>query len=421
MDTILYFAHYTLLLAFGIALSACFSGVRITSKENIIILSILFVICGLCQLGAYILFDEQLVWEIYPLIAHLPITILLCIRYRKRLATALAAVFTAYLCCQPAKWFGLMIEAITGNYTAAQISRILTLLAVGFVSIQYLSTCISDINNQDSRSVWIFVMIPMVYYFFDYSMSVYSDLWSQNNQTATEFLPFFLCVVYMVFCVLYYKQCEQKADAERKEQVIRITVEQQAKEIAASKRSEHEIRILRHDMRLFLNNLSLCIDNGDMENAKKMIAGISSSVESTVLHRYCQNDTINYVLSNFNSQCQALSIPFSVSVALTDELPDEILFSTILSNALDNALNSQKYLHESKRSIKLMLKSNNGKTLLSVTNPFARRPVFVDGIPISTKHGHGYGTQSIRYMTERLGGNCMFTVEDNLFILRVVI
>lgn len=421
MDTILFFTHYALLLLFGVLLSMAFAGVRLSSGKNIAIISAMFVACGISQLGAYVLFDEAFVWQIYPLIAHLPNILLLCAYYRKPLATALAAVSTAYLCCQPANWFGLMLEAVTGSYPAEQVSRILILLAVGFVSIRYLTSYISDLYNKDRRSIWIFGMIPMIYYLFDYSMDIYSDLWSLNNRTAVEFLAFFLCIVYLSFCVVYYKEYEKKADAERKEQLIRITVEQQAKEIEAAKRSEHEVRLLRHDMRLFLNNLSLCMENGDMDTARKMIAGISSSVEATVLQRYCQNDTVNYVLSNFAARCRELNIRFSTNIELTGELPDEILFSTILSNGLDNALNAQKELPEAKRGIRLMLKTNNGKTLLSVTNPFATAPTFVDGMPISTKPGHGYGTQSIRYMTERLGGNCMFTTEEDRFILRVVI
>ena len=68
-----------------------------------------------------------------------------------------------------------------------------------------------------------------------------------------------------------------------------------------------------------------------------------------------------------------------------------------------------------------MLKKFDGKLLLSVKNPFKDMPSFVDGIPSTDEKGHGYGTQSIRYMTDKLGGKCQFTVQNNLFVLRVVI
>ena len=100
---------------------------------------------------------------------------------------------------------------------------------------------------------------------------------------------------------------------------------------------------------------------------------------------------------------------------------DELLFCSILQNALDNAYNAQLLLDPSRRNIHILLNTVDEKLLLSVKNPTKHSPLFVDGIPVSTEPGHGYGTQSIRYMTERLGGNCQFSVQDDTFILRVVI
>ena len=90
------------------------------------------------------------------------------------------------------------------------------------------------------------------------------------------------------------------------------------------------------------------------------------------------------------------------------------MFSAILSNALDHALDAQKELPQERRSVRLMLKTSGGKLLLSVENPIAAAPCFADGLPVSKKKGHGYGTQSIRYMTERLGGKWQFSVKKAL-------
>ena len=68
-----------------------------------------------------------------------------------------------------------------------------------------------------------------------------------------------------------------------------------------------------------------------------------------------------------------------------------------------------------------MLKEMNGKILLSIRNPFDKEPVFKDGLPISSRNGHGYGTQSISYLAERMGGSYQFLTEDRHFILRVII
>ena len=64
---------------------------------------------------------------------------------------------------------------------------------------------------------------------------------------------------------------------------------------------------------------------------------------------------------------------------------------------------------------------NGEKLLISVKNTFAEMPQIVAGMPLSQKAGHGFGTQSIRYITEKMNGNCQFTVKEDWFIVRVVV
>lgn len=70
-------------------------------------------------------------------------------------------------------------------------------------------------------------------------------------------------------------------------------------------------------------------------------------------------------------------------------------------------------LEAEKRHVALHLRTNDDKLLISVKNTFAEKPVMTDGIPHSSKAGHGVGTQSIRYVTENLNGNCQFSVQDD--------
>ena len=421
MEAVFYYAHYILLLAFGVVLSFAFGGIRLPERENLRRMAVLFVLCGLLQLVAYLAFDEQTVWKLYPLITHVPIGAVLCLVYRRNIVTALAAVSSAYLCCQPAKWLGLLCYSLTHSAVAQGVVRSLTLVAVGGVVLCCLAPTLSRLFLKDRKSAAIFGSVPLVYYLYDYSMGIYTDFWTTNDRVAAEFLPFFLCVAFLLFCFAYYKEYEQKADAENKEQLIRLAVEQQRREVEAVKRSENELRILRHDMRMLLGNLSVCIENNDRETAREMISAYTSYIEGTKVDYYCANAIVNYILTDFANKCKEKQVAFTCVAGGEELAVDEILFSSILSNALDNALNAQEEMAEDRRRVELMLKLVNGKLLLSVKNPTATVPVFVDGLPLSARKGHGYGTRSIRYMTERLGGHCQFSVQDGLFILRVVL
>ena len=420
LEAVFYYAHYILLLAFGVILSFTFGGVRLLVKENLRRMAAVFILCGVLQLVAYVAFDEQTVWKLYPLITHTPIAAVLCLVYRKNIVTALAAVSSAYLCCQPSKWLGLLCYSLTDSAAAQWAVRSLALLAGGVVLCR-LAPTLAQLFHKDKRSAAIFGSVPLVYYLYDYSMGIYTDLWAINDRVAAEFLPFFLCIAFLLFCFVYYKEYEQKADAESKEQIIRLTVEQQRREVEAVKRSENELRILRHDMRMLLSNLSLSIENDDRETARELISAYASYIEGTKVDYYCANTIVNYILTDFADKCKQKQVAFTC-MAGVEELPvDEILFSSILSNALDNALNAQEAVEVGQRRVELMLKIVNDKLLLSVKNPTHTVPTFVDGLPLSDRKGHGCGTRSIRYMTERLGGHCQFSVQEGVFILRVVL
>jgi len=419
INDILFFAHCSILLMFGIVLSLAFSGLRLTKRTALSALAV-FAFCGALQLLSYFLLDEAAVWKLYPLIIHLPVCLVLLIFYKKRLPTAAASVTLTYLCCQPAKWFGLLTESVTFAAELSFAVRIAVLLITGLLCIRLLSQPISEVFNKDSRSVLIFGSVPFVYYVFDYIMGVYTDLWI-NNRVAIEFLPFFLCFAFMVFCAAYYEEHEKKADAQRNEQIIRITAEQQAKEIEAIKQSNTETRLLRHDMRHILSSLALCIEQNDRETALKMISGFASQVEASTVKKYCPNDTLNYIISNFESKCSQKGIRFEATVEMGELSMEETTFFSIVSNALDNAMNAQENLPANSRYIKLMLKDSDKKLLLSVKNPYSEKPVIADGLPVADKKGHGYGTRSIRYMTEKLGGKCLFSIRDDMFVLQIVL
>ena len=420
LESILTFLYGTIVLAFGIALSTAFAGLRF-SKRNFLVFLGLFLFSGILQLIATVTFSEVVVWKLYPLIAHLPLILLLCFVYKKPLATAVAATFTAYLCCQPSKWFGVLMNQFTNSAVVGLAARILFLFPVGYLAIFHLSSYLSDIFNKDTRSICIFGFVPTVYYIFDYVTVVYTNLWLSNIQVVMEFLSFLIVVMYMVFCLLYYKEYEQKAEAQRKEQIIRIAVEQQSKEFATIQQIKQDVQLLRHDMRMFLSSLAISIESGNTETAQEMIHSQITRIEGTKLQRFCNNNIVNYVISDYAARCKEEGISFQCAIKLDELKVDEIMFSSILSNALDNALNAQKLQPIDSRSITLMLKNSDSKLLLSVKNPVSQPIIFADGLPVSGKHGHGYGTQSIRYVTEKLGGNCQFFIQDDIFIFRAVL
>lgn len=94
--------------------------------------------------------------------------------------------------------------------------------------------------------------------------------------------------------------------------------------------------------------------------------------------------------------------------------------TAILSNALENAIHAVKKLPPEKRYIELDLRMKENKLLISIKNTFAEAPELRDGLPVARGRPR-LCSQSIRYVAEKLHGNCQFSVVDDRFVLRVVL
>ena len=419
ITTFLFYFHYAFLLVFGISLSLAFSGIKLT-KQNFPVNLTFYIFCGIMQLVVFKTFGEDFSWKLYPLMTHIPIGLFLCFYYHKHVITALTSIASSYLFCQPANCFGIIYEEFSQNTALEFVVRILVLAISGVIAIWIFAPHCRKTFARDNNSILMFSIIPILYYVYDYSLGVYSDI-AVYVRITTEIMPFILCAVYIFFCIMYSNENEQKAEAEHKEQVFRLTVDQQSREIDAMKLTQQEIRLLKHDLRLILHNISICLETKDIESAKKIINEHIAVVDTPVVGQYCGNMILNYIISDFANKCEKAQINFQPTISIDTLSIDEIAFSSILSNTLDNAFNAQEDVPPSEKKIKLMLKESDGKLLLSVKNTYTKAPIFVEGLPITTRAGHGYGVQSIRYTTERLGGKCQFTVQDKYFVTRVII
>ena len=413
--------NFCLLLLFGVYVSAAFSGVIFNKKNNFILLGFSFITMVL-QTVIFYLYGMEITEKLYPFIIHLPLIVYLIFVYKLKPLCSIFAVLSAYLCCQLSKWISVLALSFSGEKWVAYTVKILMMLVIGFFIIRYIAPSVSVILLKSRKTILIFSILPISYYLFDYIATVYTDLLYSGSQEVFEFLPFVLCISYLLFCVVYFKEYEEKCKAERQNQLIEIQAVQSKKEIETIRRSEYEVSRLRHDMRHFLNNILVNIQNGAAEQAVCCINDVIMAINQTTLKKFCDNDLVNMVLSYFESCMKEQNIQLHASVHIAKDLPvSDMDFNSILANGLENAMQAVSILDTENRLVTLDLRTDNDKLLLSIKNPYSQSPNIVDGLPVAEEQGHGFGTQSIQYVTEKLKGNCQFTTKDNQFILRVVL
>ena len=414
------FLHHGTTLLFGIYVAALFLGIRM-SRKNIISLFIFACGIGLVYILTYAWFGTDGTRQLYPLIIHLPLILFLHFFYKHRTALCVLSVLTAYLCCQISNWIGLAAVSLIHLEWVYYSVRIVVTIVV-FILLCFISDALIQLAQKPTKSILIFGFMPFVYYLFDYVTNVYTELLYSGLEVVVEFLGFALCIAYILFLILYFRQYEEKREAERVSQMVKMQWEQSAREIESIHRSEHAISILRHDMRHFLVNISTFIDNGEMEAAQSYISELIDNTEKAAMRKYCKNEIVNMILSSYERQIRNNEIDFQYSIWIPEKLQfSDIDITAILSNGLENAIQAVLPLEPCERYIKFDLRMNDNKLLLSIKNTFAEKPIFRDGMPQSRESGHGFGTQSIWHVAEKMKGNCQFSVDGNLFVLQVIL
>ncbi|MCX7615463.1 MAG: GHKL domain-containing protein, partial [Clostridiales bacterium] len=308
------------LLLFGVFVSAAFLSIPFHKKNIVIILAFCIGVNAL-QIACYSIIGYKATEWLYPVITHLPSVLLFCLYYKRKVLSSTFAVMSAYLCCQLSKWLSMLVLVLTDRLWAAYGARSLITVFLGFLILRYFASSIAVILTKPFKTVLIFGILPAAYYLFDYIARVYTDLLSSRSEAVLEFLPFVLCVAYLIFSVVYFKEYEGKCEAERHNQLMEMNRAQSEKEIEAIKRSEYAIALLRHDMRHFLNSIASYIEHDDTDKAKSYIREIIESTDQTAMRKYCENEIVNMILSSYENEIRDNKIHFQPSIHIPDKLP----------------------------------------------------------------------------------------------------
>lgn len=413
--------RYVLVLFFGVFISSAFLDIKPTKKNFYILL--VFSLFILAVQGLFLYFDDlQYLYRIYPLITHLPLLLFFIIIYKKQVLSSMLAICISYLCCQLSNWISKFSISMQSILYTEDLIYIITLLLSTVIIVRYVIKPISNLLLKPPNTLKSFCIIPFFYYIFDYVGTVYTDLLYSGNIIAIEFSPFLLCISYLVFCTVYFRQYEENQEIENLNKLMKIKQEETEKEIATILRSEKAMSIIRHDMRHFLNNISNYLEHNEIQEAQKYINDILSSVEKTARKKYCNHETLNMIISSYHHTMVEEFIHFDYDLQISSQLNiSAVDLSSILSNGLENAIHAVSKLDKENRYIYLQMVEKNGRLLICIKNTYMEYIEFVDGMPVSKEKNHGFGTQSIKLTTEKLHGNYRFSLEGNMFILQVIL
>lgn len=214
---------------------------------------------------------------------------------------------------------------------------------------------------------------------------------------------------------------EEKSRLKLDADIMQLAAKSMKERLQSAETVMQKDRMMRHDRRHFEALLYHLLEDGRTEEAKKYLSE-RLAMEPQVGRRYCENTTVNAVISHYISWAKQEEIQTTVSAHIPSDIPvDEMELAITISNLLENAIYACRKLPEAERYIKLTAKYKK-QLLFEIENACKDRvPLDEEGHPFSNEMGHGIGTRSVLAFASKTNSEIRYLAQEGRFRVRMIV
>ena len=182
-----------------------------------------------------------------------------------------------------------------------------------------------------------------------------------------------------------------------------------------------QMSIAQHDSRHFNNTLLALLQQGETDKAAGFIRQQSAALPQKP-QSYCRNVSVNAAISYYAQLAHGQGIRCELRLNIPETLSvDERSLAMAISNLMENAVNAVSLLPAEKRELRFTA-VHTGQLILEMTNPYEGKVTLDDeGLPLSSKEGHGKGIQSIYDFVKQCGGEVVYKIDGGIFEVRMMV
>ena len=223
----------------------------------------------------------------------------------------------------------------------------------------------------------------------------------------------FLSVSIMAVYPVIFSNINSMSAAATKREVIRqnklllAQIEAENKQLAADSQARHDRRHHNLVMLEFANN-------NDIESVREYLSNLVES-ESEVWGevRYCENMTVNTVLTVYERRAKENGISVKISATASRDLdvsPQDLVI--VIANLFENAIHATEKLKGNSEPIDIYIKESVQRLLIKVENPCKNNLAFDES-------SFGVGIRSVIATTNKYDGMYDFAAEDGIFSAKI--
>lgn len=181
-------------------------------------------------------------------------------------------------------------------------------------------------------------------------------------------------------------------------------------------KSQQEVSELRKNLAEHYRIIDELLNVGKISEAMAYIRRQAQFLDKTTVKSFCLAPLVNAALSIYLKRAEEVGITVNHKIDLPEEFEtDENDLAVLLSNLLENAITASKKQDSSEREISIVIRKIGGQCLLEVSNRYDF-PIKIgeNGLPYTTKTGHGLGMSSLEAFVKKYNAYVDFSHENNL-------
>lgn len=242
---------------------------------------------------------------------------------------------------------------------------------------------------------------------------------AQEGETIGEqFFDFFSCLLLVTLLLDVFRIRK----AEREQMIMERLLRQEQEQHMVSRATMDVINRKCHDLR----HQIAALRHMDESQKEQSIGELEQAVMIYDSFPKSGNQDLDIILAEKSllAEKQQTRVQCIVDGSKLSFLALEDMYS-LFGNALDNAIEAaSREPNEAKRIITLHAAARGNLYSIHMENPCGKPPLFMDGLPVTSKTDtdyHGYGMRSMRYLCEKYGGALTAAWEDGIFVLDMLI
>ena len=198
-----------------------------------------------------------------------------------------------------------------------------------------------------------------------------------------------------------------KREVETQNKLLIAQIEAETAQLAADSQSRHD---RRHHNLVMLEFAG----NNDIESVREYLKSlVESDNEVWGEVRYCDNTTINTVLSVYERRAKESGISVRISAKASQDievLPQDLVI--VIANLFENAIHATAKHKSKQKEIDISIKGNDRRLLIKVENPCKNNLTFDETL-------YGVGIRSVIAATNKYEGMYDFSAEDGIFSAKI--